>query len=94
MIKEEFKNIGKHKLLVATILAVMFIPFLYAVFFLKSVWDPYGNTGSLPVAVVNEDRTVEYQGKKMAVGNDLVKKLKKMMIYNGILFQPRKHSVD
>ncbi|MCP9328635.1 YhgE/Pip domain-containing protein [Liquorilactobacillus satsumensis] len=77
MIKEEFKNIGRHKILVATIFAVMIVPFLYSVFFLKSVWDPYGNTGSLPVALVNQDRAVKYQGKKLQVGHDLVKQLRK-----------------
>ncbi|MFT8668550.1 MAG: YhgE/Pip domain-containing protein [Liquorilactobacillus hordei] len=77
MIKEEFKNILNHKLLIVTILAIMFIPFLYSVFFLKSVWDPYGNAGSLPVAVVNEDKAVSYNGKKMQVGDKLVKELKK-----------------
>ncbi|KRN26598.1 YhgE/Pip domain-containing protein [Liquorilactobacillus mali] len=77
MIKEEFKNILNHKLLVATISAIMFIPFLYSVFFLKSVWDPYGNAGELPVAVVNEDQAVSYNGKKMQVGDKLVKELKK-----------------
>ncbi|WP_415614017.1 YhgE/Pip family protein [Liquorilactobacillus nagelii] len=77
MVKEEFKHMGEHKLLIATICAIMIIPFLYSVFFLKSVWDPYGNSGSLPVAVVNEDQTVSYNGKKMKVGEDLVKKLKK-----------------
>lgn len=68
---------GEHKLLIATICAIMIIPFLYSVFFLKSVWDPYGNSGSLPVAVVNEDQPVKYNGKKMQVGHDLIKKLKK-----------------
>lgn len=77
MIKEEFKNILQHKILIATIIGIMFIPFLYSVFFLKSVWDPYGNTQYLPVAVVNEDKTVYYQGKKFAVGSELVKELKK-----------------
>lgn len=76
MIKAEFKNILNHKILIATVSAIMFIPFLYSVFFLKSVWDPYGNTGSLPVAVVNEDQAVSYEGKKMQVGDKLVKELK------------------
>ena len=77
MIKEEFRNIKNHKILIATIIGIMFIPFLYSVFFLKSVWDPYGNTQYLPVAVVNKDKSVYYQGKKFAVGAELVKELKK-----------------
>ncbi|ETA73666.1 hypothetical protein LEQ_1104 [Ligilactobacillus equi DPC 6820] len=55
----------------------MIIPFLYSFFFLKSVWDPYASTGSLPVAVVNQDQAVTYRGKEFAVGQQLVKKLKK-----------------
>lgn len=76
MIKAEFENIAKHKILTATICAIMIIPFLYSVFFLKSVWDPYGNTGHLPVAVVNKDQSVRFQGKNFAVGDQLVDKLK------------------
>lgn len=76
MIKAEFENIAKHKILTATICAMMIIPFLYSVFFLKSVWDPYGNTGHLPVAVVNKDQSVRFQGKNFAVGDQLVDKLK------------------
>lgn len=77
MIKEEFKSIWKNKILLVSVLAIMTIPFLYSVFFLKSVWDPYGSIGHLPVAVVNEDRPVEFHGKKVDVGNQFVKKLKK-----------------
>ena len=76
MVKAEFENIAKHKILTATICAMMIIPFLYSVFFLKSVWDPYGNTGHLPVAVVNKDQSVRFQGKNFAVGDQLVDQLK------------------
>ena len=54
----------------------MIIPFLYSLFFLKSVWDPYGNTKYLPVAVVNNDKPVKYQGKTFKVGEDLEKELR------------------
>ena len=76
MVAEEFNNIRKHKILTATIIAIMIIPFLYSLFFLKSVWDPYGNTKYLPVAVVNNDKPVKYQGKTFKVGEDLEKELR------------------
>ncbi|WP_035191205.1 YhgE/Pip domain-containing protein [Ligilactobacillus equi] len=76
-IRKEFSVIKNHKLLLATVTAIMIIPFLYSFFFLKSVWDPYASTGSLPVAVVNQDQAVTYRGKEFAVGQQLVKKLKK-----------------
>ncbi len=59
-----------------TVCVVCFIPILYAGVFLKSIWDPYGNMEDLPVAVVNEDQSVDFQGKTIAVGDELVKKLK------------------
>ena len=55
MIKQEFKNIYHNKVLLVSTLVICVIPFLYSIFFLKSVWDPYGNTQDLPVAVVNKD---------------------------------------
>ena len=77
MIKAEFGHIWRNKLLRLSVFVICFIPFLYSIFFLKSVWDPYGNTQNLPVAVVNKDVPVEYRGKTMAVGRQTVKELKK-----------------
>lgn len=64
---------------------MILIPFLYSIFFLKSVWDPYGDTQNLPVAVVNEDKSVNYQGEKFAVGKQVVTNLKKITIWIGTL---------
>lgn len=44
----------KHEMYV-TILVILTIPFLYAVFFLKAFWDPYNNIKDLPIAIVNMD---------------------------------------
>jgi putative membrane protein len=49
---------------------------MYGGFFLGSIWDPYGNTKNLPVAVVNNDNGATLKGKKIAVGNELVDTLK------------------
>lgn len=58
-------------------LVVLFIPVLYSGLFLKAFWDPYGKMNELPVAVVNEDKGADYEGTKLAAGNDLVEELKK-----------------
>jgi putative membrane protein len=76
MIKAEFRHIRRNHLLLLSSIVICFIPFLYSIFFLKSVWDPYGSTQDLPVAVVNKDVPVDYQGKRMAVGDQMVKELK------------------
>lgn len=77
MLANEWKFIGKNRLILISVLAIMVIPFLYSIFFLKSVWNPYGETQHLPVAVVNNDRSVNYQGQKLSVGDQAVKSLKK-----------------
>ncbi|WP_310831618.1 YhgE/Pip domain-containing protein [Paenibacillus pedocola] len=56
---------------------VLFIPVLYSGLFLKAFWDPYGKMNELPVAVVNEDKGADYEGSKLAAGNELVEELKK-----------------
>lgn len=77
MIKGEWNYIRHNRLILISVLAIMFIPFLYSIFFLKSVWDPYGETGHLPVAVVNQDKPVTYQGQKLNVGDQTITNLKK-----------------
>ena len=68
--------IKKH-FMVIVVFAIMFIPSIYTVLFLGSMWDPYGNTGSLPVAIVNEDKPVVYNGKVIYIGETLCDNLRK-----------------
>ncbi|MFS7389647.1 YhgE/Pip family protein [Carnobacterium maltaromaticum] len=77
MMKNEWKKLVNNKILLISFIVILFIPILYAAFFLKSVWDPYGKTGELPVAVVNMDKSVDYEGKTLDVGDQLVENLKK-----------------
>lgn len=55
--------------------AIVLIPTIYTTLFLGSMWDPYGNVDRLPVAVVNNDKSVDYEGKELAVGDELVERL-------------------
>lgn len=75
MIKRELKTIMAHKGLMWAMIAVILIPFIYSFCFLTSAWDPYGNTGKIPVAVVNEDEPATLQGKTIQAGADTVAKL-------------------
>ena len=77
MIKAEVQNLFHNHILLLSISVICLLPFLYSIFFLKSVWDPYGSTQDLPIAVVNRDVPVEYQGKKMEVGQQTVDQLRK-----------------
>ena len=76
MIKNEWKSLLRNKLMLIVVIAIIVIPIIYAGLFLKSMWDPYGNVNSLPVAVVNEDKPVEYNGKTLSIGKDMTDELK------------------
>ena len=59
MIKQEWKNILKNHWIQIVLVALILIPSIYTVVFLGSMWDPYGNSGDLPVAVVNKDKATK-----------------------------------
>ncbi|GHT81044.1 phage infection protein [Actinomycetota bacterium] len=75
MIKAEWASIFANRFLVIVLLAIMLIPSIYSVIFLGSMWDPYGKTGQLPVAIVNEDKSVVYGGEELSLGSDLTTEL-------------------
>ena len=76
MIKKEWQRLIHNPLLIVVLLAIVLIPSIYAGLFLASMWDPYGELDKLPVAVVNKDQPVIYDGEEISIGEDLVKNLK------------------
>ncbi|WP_020059893.1 YhgE/Pip domain-containing protein [Bacillus sp. 123MFChir2] len=76
LLGKEFATIIKSKKILIPIIAVLFIPVLYAGMFLWAFWDPYKQLDDLPVAVVNLDEGVVYNGKPIEAGKELVKNLK------------------
>lgn len=77
MFKAEWEYLRKHKFFMLVIVVLFFVPSIYAVTFLSSLWDPYGQVKNLPVAIINKDKSVTYEGQKLAVGDDLEKELRK-----------------
>ena len=76
MIKGEWKSLFKNKFMMVVVIAIMIIPTIYTTIFLGSMWDPYGEIDKLPVAIVNNDKSVVYEDKTMDVGKELVDNLK------------------
>lgn len=76
MIKKEWSAFFKNWWLKIVIIAIIVIPSIYAGVFLGSIWDPYGNTKNIPVAVVNNDKKVNYNDTTLNVGKELAKSLK------------------
>lgn len=76
MVKQEWKSLWRNKILMIVLVFIIAIPAIYTTLFLGSMWDPYGKLDNLPVAVVNLDEPVEYEGETLNVGQKLVDKLK------------------
>ncbi|EPI00258.1 phage infection protein [Enterococcus faecalis 13-SD-W-01] len=73
----DWKRIFKNPIATLLIIAIMVIPSLYAWFNIKALWDPYGNTGDLPIAVYSADKPAEFQDKKVEIGKEVIKSLHK-----------------
>lgn len=71
----EWERISKLRGLKLLLVGIAVIPSIYAVIFLSSLWDAYGNVDNLPVAIVNKDRTSEINNKDENLGQDLTNKL-------------------
>lgn len=73
----DWKRIAKNPIAVLLMIALMIIPSLYAWFNIKALWDPYSNTGELPIAVYSADAGSSFQGKDIEIGDQVIDNLHK-----------------
>ncbi|MUN91384.1 YhgE/Pip domain-containing protein [Enterococcus gallinarum] len=73
--KLDWKRIFSNPISAFLIIALMILPSLYAWFNIKALWDPYGNTSELPIAVYSADKGAEFQGKELSIGNEVIDSL-------------------
>lgn len=74
--KKNLKNIVKNPAAIIIILGLCIVPSLYAWITLKANWNPYVDTGNVPVAVVNQDNGTIIDNQIINVGNQVVAQLK------------------
>jgi putative membrane protein len=72
----DIRNLVKNWVAMVIILGLVGLPSLYAWFNIKASWDPYGQTGSLPVAVSNEDNGAVLRGHPLHIGDEIISSLK------------------
>lgn len=53
------------------IIGVAALPLLYAWFNIIANWDPYGSTGNILFAVVNEDKGADFEGLELNLGSQV-----------------------
>jgi len=56
---------------------------LYAWIYINCTWDPYQNTGNLPIAIVNKDKGASILDSNINMGNSLVENLNVINQWNG-----------
>lgn len=71
------KKLKENKMFVISIIAILFIPILYAGNFISAFADPYNRMSQVDVAIVNDDKTITYEGDKVNIGADFIKEIKK-----------------
>ncbi|RDY29425.1 YhgE/Pip domain-containing protein [Romboutsia weinsteinii] len=74
--KKDLKDIFTNLPLLVVAISIAVLPSLYAWFNIKASWDPYGSTGNISVAIINEDKGAEVFNKDVNVGQKLIDKLK------------------
>ncbi|MBK1812996.1 YhgE/Pip domain-containing protein [Clostridium sp. YIM B02505] len=73
----DLKSIFKNPAALVIVIGLCILPSLYAWINIKACWDPYANTGNLPVAIVNSDEGTTFNGKNINAGEQVVAELKK-----------------
>ncbi len=56
ILKRDLRALFKNPIALLVVGALLVLPGLYAWYCIVANWDPYSNTGSMPVAIVNEDK--------------------------------------
>lgn len=91
--KKDLKNIATNWAAMILIGGLAILPSLYAWFNIAAMWDPYSNTGNLPIGIVNEDKGATVRDQEINAGKEVVDNLKdnKSMQWH---FTNRKDAMD
>lgn len=75
--KRDMKSITKNFTTMLIIGGLCILPSLYAWININACWNPYENTSTIPVAVVNNDNGASFNGKNISLGKEIIANLKK-----------------
>ncbi|MFF4990946.1 YhgE/Pip family protein [Streptosporangium saharense] len=78
----ELRRFTRSRLTRVALAGVVTLPLLYAGLYLWSFWDPQGNLGNIPVALVVEDRPATADGKTIDAGRELADRLRERRIFD------------
>jgi len=68
----EWLLLQRHRKLAIAALGLLFVPALYALIYLWSMWDPASHTRALPAGLVNLDTGARYRDRDLNLGADVL----------------------
>lgn len=86
----DWKRVFQNKIALLLVFSLTFIPSLYAWFNIAALWDPYGNTNELKVAVYSDDQKQTFKNKEIQIGSTVIKTLKNNKSINWIFPKNKK----
>eukprot|EP00833_Pecoramyces_ruminatium_P015264 jgi/Orpsp1_1/1189296/evm.model.d7180000070940.1 len=72
----DVKEVIKRPAAAFVLLGLIFLPGMYSWLNIDSTWNPYDNTGNLPIAIVNKDKGATVLGENINMGKSLVDGMK------------------
>lgn len=76
VLKRDLSALIKNPVAILIVVGLCILPSFYAWVNIAAVWNPYGNTSDVAVAIVNNDNGTTLDGEEVNLGNDVVDKLK------------------
>ncbi|MCS7462942.1 YhgE/Pip domain-containing protein [Paenibacillus doosanensis] len=73
--KTDLLNIAKVPTGLLLMVALAILPSVYAWVNLKAMWDPYGNTSGIKIAVTSKDEGASAKGKTFNIGSEVISSL-------------------
>ncbi|HHY27939.1 MAG TPA: YhgE/Pip domain-containing protein [Desulfitobacterium dehalogenans] len=74
--QQDWRRISRNPVAIIIVAGICLLPSLYAWVNIQASWNIYENTGSIPVAIVNNDQATTFRDREIHIGRDVVEELK------------------
>jgi YhgE/Pip-like protein len=92
VLRYEWLLLQRHRKLAAAAVGLLFVPALYALIYLWSMWDPTSHTNELPVGLVNLDTGAQYTGRDLNLGTDVLAAIEQHGLFHYQRFSDREEA--
>jgi putative membrane protein len=92
VLRYEWLLLQRHRKLALAAVGLLFVPALYALIYLWSMWDPTSHTNELPVGLVNLDTGAQYTGRELNLGTDVLAAIEQHGLFHYQRFSDREEA--